>query len=77
MRRTLERVDGVQRVDSQNREGKSVHVIQVDAASDIRNRLAAAVIDGGHGLLELTEEEPSLEEVFLRITSPAADSEPI
>ena len=67
-----ETVRGVAEVDEVTvaAEGEdSVRVVATTAASDLREKLARAVILAGFGLLEVQERTLSLEDVFLQLTS--------
>lgn len=68
VREKLQSIQGVQRVEPI--DGPNARFFVESARStDVREQLAAAVIGGGWGLLELERIEPTLEDVFLHITS--------
>ncbi len=68
VREKLQSIQGVQRVEPI--DGPNARFFVESARStDVREQLAAAVISGGWGLLELERIEPTLEDVFLHITS--------
>ena len=50
---------------------KDAWVVRVEAKRDVRSELAAALVKGGLGVLELarTERERELESVFLKLAS--------
>ncbi len=62
----LRKVAGVQRVQE---KGKGAYEVECALGSDHREDLAAAVIQGGWGLLELRQVGMSLEEIFLKLTT--------
>jgi gliding motility-associated transport system ATP-binding protein len=62
----LQKVPDVQAVAE---AGSGVYEIECTAGSDRREDLAAAVIQGGWGLLELRQVTMSLEEIFLKLTA--------
>ena len=49
--------------------GVASYTVATDANADIREALAKALVDSGHGLLELRMAGVSLEDVFLRLTT--------
>jgi ABC-2 type transport system ATP-binding protein len=61
----LQNVPSVQTVAD---AGSGVYEIECTPGSDLREELAAAVIQGGWGLLELHQVTMSLEEIFLKLT---------
>lgn len=68
VREKLQGVTGVRSVEAVDPE-RSRFVVESDRDVDLREKLAQAVISGGWGLLELERIEPTLEDVFLQITS--------
>ena len=63
----LKSLPGVRRVGGdQTRPG--AYVLQVDASAELRERIAARVVERGWGLLELTPITPSLEDIYLSLT---------
>jgi len=62
----LRKIPGVQQVED---AGSGVYEIECALGSDHREELAAAVIQGGWGLLELRQVGMSLEEIFLKLTT--------
>jgi ABC-2 type transport system ATP-binding protein len=50
-------------------DGVASYTVATDAGADIREDLARALVDGGHGLQELRMAGVSLEDVFLRLTT--------
>ena len=66
----LQQMPGVQSVvQSLNDVGTGVYEVECAAGSDHREEIAATVIQGGWGLLELRQVTMSLEEIFLRLTA--------
>ncbi|MGE3268275.1 MAG: ABC transporter ATP-binding protein [Chloroflexota bacterium] len=55
--------------DAERTDGVSTFTVASDPSVDVREQLAKAVVDGGHGLLELRMAGVSLEDVFLRLTT--------
>ena len=67
VRDRLQAVPGVQRLE--NLEGEHARfIVESDRDVDLRDKLAAAVVKSGWGLLELERLEPTLEDIFLSIT---------
>ncbi len=62
----LRAVPGVQAVRSQ---GAGLYEIDTDGGSDRASLLAAKVVTGGAGLLEMREENFNLEDLFLKLTT--------
>ena len=50
-------------------DGDLVVDVESEAGRDLRSELAAAVVQGGHGLLGLQQVGMSLEEIFLELTT--------
>jgi len=67
---SLRRVPGVLAV-TQSPASNGVLRFEVDAepGADIREQVAAAVVEGGWGLQELRSQGLSLEEIFLQLTT--------
>jgi ABC-2 type transport system ATP-binding protein len=63
---TIKAVAGVAEVV---REGPEVYLVRVDGGDDARERVANAVVASGAGLVELTRQRASLEEVFLKLVT--------
>lgn len=70
VRELLGGIDGVRELEPRQspEAGAGVVAWRVHAGSDVRDALCRAVIDAGHGLLELSRAERELENVFLRLT---------
>jgi len=67
---SLKRVPRVLSVDAADgRDGRTVFTVACEVGSDVREQLAAAVVGGGWGLLELRPVGMSLEEIFLKLTT--------
>ena len=66
----LEAVSRVQVAERGDRSGAPEATCKVgcDGSEDSRNQIARCVLDAGGGLLELREEQMSLEQVFIRLT---------
>jgi len=70
IRETLERVDGVSRVNTVPVSDGRVEVsAEMHAGRDMRRELAHAVVTNGWGLLQLSPAGLSLEEIFLKLTT--------
>jgi len=54
---------------SDSRDGRSIFTVACEVGSDVREQLAATVVGGGWGLLELRPIGMSLEEIFLKLTT--------
>jgi ABC-2 type transport system ATP-binding protein len=65
--KTLPGVLGVSR--GEPREGSQVLTVDGEMNRDIRESIAAAVVQGGWGLLEMNSVGMSLEDIFLRLTT--------
>jgi ABC-2 type transport system ATP-binding protein len=75
VRSRLEAIPGVQRVAAI--EGEHARfLVESDREVDLRDKLAAAVVAAGWGLLELERVEPTLEDIFLHITGQRRDAAP-
>ena len=76
--RALHHVGGVVRVKmAEAREGVASFEVDSEKGADVRRDLAAAIVRGGWGLLELRPMRMSLEDIFLSLTTeepPAADA---
>lgn len=73
VRDRLKTIPGVQRVE--NVEGDHARfIVESDRDVDLREKLAAAVVNAKWGLLELERLEPTLEDVFLQITAEASET---
>jgi ABC-2 type transport system ATP-binding protein len=76
----LERIPGVTRVSPAEVQGPIASFeVDSEAGRDIRREIAAAIVNGGWGLLELRPMRMSLEDIFLHLTTeeaaPAAAAE--
>jgi ABC-2 type transport system ATP-binding protein len=70
IQRALQSVGGVARVTvSERRDGSASFEVDGDQGADIRRDVAAAIVRGGWGLLELRPMRMSLEEIFLSLTT--------
>lgn len=54
--------------------GRARFIVESERDSDIRESLAAAMVQAGWGLLELEPLEPTLEDIFLRLTAQAREA---
>jgi ABC-2 type transport system ATP-binding protein len=61
--------------DDGKTEGVASYTVATDPGADPREELARALVDGGHGLLELRMAGVSLEDVFLRLTTEESEDE--
>jgi ABC-2 type transport system ATP-binding protein len=66
LRRKLAAIEGILSVEPLDASG---YEVQSALGMDVRPRLAAAVVDGGWGLLEMRPIGMSLEEIFLKLTT--------
>jgi ABC-2 type transport system ATP-binding protein len=64
--RTLSAVAGVHAVE---RDGQGAYRIRLDKDDGIRQAIARTVVESGAGLLELSRERATLEEVFLKLVT--------
>ncbi|MFN3652531.1 MAG: ATP-binding cassette domain-containing protein [Armatimonadota bacterium] len=72
VRARLEAISGVQRVEHLD-DGR--FIVESDRDVDLRDQLAATVVEAGWGLRALDRIEPTLEDIFLQITG--AKREPV
>ena len=70
VRDRLKAIPGVQNVEMLD-GAHARFIVESDRDTDLRDQLAAAVVKGGWGLLELERLEPTLEDIFLHITGQA------
>ncbi len=63
----LGKLDGILDVQATNVPGE--YLLTSQAGADIANEVALEVLNAGWGLLEIADKMPSLEEVFVRLTS--------
>jgi ABC-2 type transport system ATP-binding protein len=70
LRQRLATIEGVVSVEPLNGNG---YEVQSALGVDVRAQLAAMVVSGGWGLLEMRPVGMSLEEIFLRLTTSEAD----
>jgi len=76
VRAKLESMPGVQRLDSLDADLGVRFIVESARETDLRDKLASAVVGAGWGLLELERIEPTLEDVFLHLTRRGATSNP-
>lgn len=77
LRRLCEGVPGVARVAMEplDSSGRLSVTIESKPGLDLRSRLAAAIVGGGHELYELRAVRLSLEEIFLQLTTEEAQGQ--
>jgi ABC-2 type transport system ATP-binding protein len=63
------RLAAVPGVAEATRDGASSYMVRVDGGEDAGERIAAAVVASGAGLIELSRQRASLEEIFLNIVT--------
>jgi hypothetical protein len=73
--RTVSHVLSVNLAGDGAADGVASYTVATDPGADVREELAKALVDGGHGLLELRMAGVSLEDVFLRLTTEETDEE--
>ena len=73
--RAVPHVLSVKLMDEGKTEGVASYTVATDPGTDPREELAKALVDGGHGLLELRMAGVSLEDVFLRLTTEESEDE--
>jgi ABC-2 type transport system ATP-binding protein len=76
IRRRLEKLDGVHRVDVSPLMDGECRVTVASGKQDLREELARAVVSARLGLRELRSQSLSLEDVFLRLTTEEPTEEP-
>jgi ABC-2 type transport system ATP-binding protein len=74
LRHRLAAIEGVLSVEPLDSSG---YEVQSGLGIDIRSQLAATVVNGGWGLLEMRPVGMSLEEIFLKLTTTEADTAPV
>jgi len=68
---SLEQFEGVARLISIKKEDNLLAVeIEADSAIDLRNKLVHFIIDKGWELYEISRQEKSLEDIFVKLTNP-------
>ncbi len=67
--RRLRGISGVLHVESEKAEGRHRYHVECAQNKDLREQLAAAVVNEGWGLLQLRTAGMSLEEIFLKLTT--------
>jgi ABC-2 type transport system ATP-binding protein len=73
IQRALQSISGVVRVNpSENRGDVAGFDVDTEKGADVRREVAAAVVRGGWGLLELRPMRMSLEDIFLSLTTQEA-----
>ncbi len=65
----LRAIDHVTQVDRVKDGATATYVVESAPGTDTRERIAAAVVGGGFGLLELRPVGLSLEDVFIRLVT--------
>jgi len=73
--RAVPHVLSVKLMEGEKADGVSSYAVATDPGADVREQLAKALVDGGHGLLELRMAGVSLEDVFLRLTTEETEDE--
>jgi ABC-2 type transport system ATP-binding protein len=73
--RAVPRVISVSLAEEGRTDGVASYTVATDSGADVREELAKALVDGGHGLLELRMAGVSLEDVFLRLTTEETDED--
>jgi ABC-2 type transport system ATP-binding protein len=73
--RAVPHVLSVKLMDEGKTEGVASYTVATNPGTDPREELAKALVDGGHGLLELRMAGVSLEDVFLRLTTEESEDE--
>jgi ABC-2 type transport system ATP-binding protein len=78
IQRALQSISGVVRVSpSDNRGDVNGFDVDTEKGADVRREVAAAVVRGGWGLLELRPMRMSLEDIFLSLTTEELASAPV
>jgi len=76
MQRALQNIAGVVRVNPADVRGDvSSFDVDTETGADVRREVAAAIVRGGWGLLELRPMRMSLEDIFLSLTTEEIESE--
>ena len=55
--------------EADGQDGVSIYTMACESGADVREELAASVVDAGWGLLELRVQRLSLEDIFLKLTT--------
>jgi len=67
---TLKKVEGVRRVDVREGAARGTHfVVEAGRDRDVRRDLAARIVQADWGLLELRQQEMSIEDIYVQIVS--------
>jgi ABC-2 type transport system ATP-binding protein len=79
IQRALQSISGVVRVNPSDHRGDvSGFDVDTEKGADVRREVAAAVVRGGWGLLEMRPMRMSLEDIFLSLTTQETDEmEPV
>jgi ABC-2 type transport system ATP-binding protein len=51
------------------RDGEDAYVVRLEGGDEVKERIAAAAVTSGAGLIELTRQRASLEDVFLKLVT--------
>lgn len=65
----LRRVQGVSGVAHRNQQGRHLFTVEVRRGQDVRDEISRAVISNGWSLLSMQQDDMSLEDIFLHLTS--------
>jgi ABC-2 type transport system ATP-binding protein len=77
IQRALQSISGIVRVSPSDNRGDTVGFdVDTEKGADVRREVAAAIVRGGWGLLELRPMRMSLEDIFLSLTTEELASAP-
>ncbi|MHB2147608.1 ABC transporter ATP-binding protein [Calditrichota bacterium LG25] len=68
IKQALQPISDIQKLEF-NSKGKEIREVIVETPNDVRKELAKAIVNSGLGLLELSTERFTLEEIFLHLTT--------
>ncbi|APF18033.1 ABC transporter ATP-binding protein [Caldithrix abyssi] len=68
IKQALQPISDIQKLEF-NSKGKDIREVIVETPNDVRKELAKAIVNSGLGLLELSTERFTLEEIFLHLTT--------
>ncbi len=68
IKQALQPISDIQKLEFNNK-GKDIREVIVETPNDVRKELAKAIVNSGLGLLELSTERFTLEEIFLHLTT--------
>ena len=76
VRESLEKIEGVRRVETREQTSRGLRfVVEAGRERDVRKDIAARVVQADWGLLELRQQEMSIEDIYVHIVSEEGGAE--